>query len=340
MPSTLQDIRNKVRRMTGRPSASSLTDSEIDAYVNTFYIYDMPEHLRLQNLRVNYQFLTQANIAVYDFPKELYLTAMPPVYIAGYQTMMTQSREMFFRYAPEVNMLQTSVATGTGLPTTYNFTLTSVPVLPGFKRNPPGAYDIATDIPASTLNWNVLISGTNGAGVSVSLIDDGQGNFFDPADPDLTAPRGTINYITGVCSVTFSDDIGLGNPINAQAFPYSASRPRSIVFYQDQFALYPIPDQAYTVSLEAYMYPTALALATDSPQLAEWWQLLAYGAADKVFADNADFENMSKFRPLLDEQMRLCLRRTLVQAASERVSTIYDQSSSPAQFPAWGMFPF
>lgn len=357
VPNTLQDIRDKVRRITGKPSDAQITNAQIDNYINTFYIYDFPEHLRLQNLRVNYQFLTSANIPVYDFPKELYLTVMPPVFIAGYQSFMTQSREAFFRINPELGLLQQSVATGNGTAGPYTFTLSSTPILRGFKRNPPGAYENPSitypSIPASTLNWNVLISSEDGNGTSCSLVDEGTsltnpnvGNLWDPNDtitaaPPPGLPRGSINYLTGAVTATFNAVIPNGTPINIQYVPYVAARPQSVVFYQDQIAMYPIPDQAYTVSFECYMYPTALAVSTDSPQLKEWWQLLAYGAADKIFADNADMENMSKFRPLLEEQMRLCQRRTIVQQTSERVATIYSEQNNPVgQFPFGNMFAF
>jgi len=351
---TLADIRNKVRRITARPSAAQITDAQIDEYINTFYIYDLSEHLRLESLRYNYQFLTNANQAVYDFPKEFYLTNMPPVYIAGYQSFMTQSRENFFRINPELNFLQQSIATGTGAVGPYTGTLFNTPIMKGFKPNPPGAYtsSIVTDIPAKDINWNVLISGTDVFGNSVSLIDDGGstsgtnlGFLFDPADVSTVGPaRGTINYDTGVVNIGFFPFTGFataitaGAPINAQYIPYVASRPQSVVFFQDQFILYPVPDQAYTVSFEAYKYPTELLNAGDSPQLNEWWQLLAYGAADKIFSDNGDIENMQKFRPLLDEQMRLALRRTIVQQTSERTASIYTEQSGYGQFPFGNMF--
>ena len=132
--------------------------------------------------------------------------------------------------------------------------------------------------------------------------------------------------------------IPTGNAINVQYIPYVASRPQSVVFFQDQILVYPIPDQAYTVSFESYKYPTVLASSTDDPQLQEWWQMLAYGAADKIFADNADFENLNKFRPLLQEQMRLCQRRTIVQYTSERTATIYTEQSGGMQFPFGNLF--
>lgn len=359
VPNTLADIRTKVRRITGRPSEQQISTDEIDKYINTFYIYDMPEHLKLISLRYNYEFTTSANIPVYDMPTDVYLTAMPPVYIGGYQSYMTQSRDNFFRINLNLNFLQQSVYTANGTPGPYTGQfLTQTPIMPGFKPNPPGAYSTWTsngDIPAKYLNWNVLVSAlgapdsTSGISKSYSLVDDGQGNLFAPTDTSINPVnrRGTINYITGALSITnFVDSSGTpvtipsGNAINAQYIPYVASRPQSVVFFQDQFIVYPVPDQAYTISFEAYKYPTAFATTnpTQTPQLTEWWQLLAYGAADKIFADNADFENLQKFRPLLQEQMDLVLRRTIVQQTSERTATIYTEQSAFPQYPFGNLF--
>lgn len=351
VPSNLSDIRQKVRRITGRPSAAQITDSEIDNYINTYYVFDLPEQLRLQNLLVNYEFTTTANIAVYDFPTDIYLTTMPPVYIGGYQSYMTQSRENFFRVNPQLNFLQESASTGDGTAGPYIGTLIQTPIIPGFKPNPPGAYSDASiagnDIEAQFLKWNVVFSGLgapdpiSGIAPSITLIDDGQGNLFDAADTSVNpaSSRGTVNYLTGAFTLTnFSAVIPTGNKINAQYIPYVASRPQSVVFYEDQFIVYPLPDQAYTVSFEVYKYPTALAASGDSPQLKEWWQLLAYGASDKIFADNANFEDLKQFRPILQEQLNLVQRRTIVQQTNERSATIYTEQSQIPGFPFGNLF--
>lgn len=352
--------------MTGRPSPSQISNSDIISYINTFYIYDMPEHLRLQNLLVNYQFTTSANVGVYDFPRNMYLTAMPPVFIAGYQSYMTQSRQNFFRNNSELQFLQQSLYTGTGTSASYTGQfLTNTPILQGFKRNPPGAFSGSLDdCQTNQINWNVVISAdgppdaTSGLTPSYTLVDDGVGNLIDPQDPFIPgvttfipneyATYGTINYITGAVNITSFVENGTrtlktvpaGNAINVQYIPYVASRPQSAMFFQDQIILYPIPDQAYTVSFEAYAYPTSF-LATNlgtSPQLNEWWQLLAFGAVQKIFEDNADFENMAKFRPLLEEQLRLMMRRTIVQQTPERTSTIYTEQSGMGQYSFGNMF--
>lgn len=355
LPNTLADIRTKVRRITGKPSPTQISDSDIDKYINTFYVYDMSEHLKMESLRYNYEFTTTANIPVYDLPTGTFLTSMPPVFIAGYQSYMTQSRENFFRINPGLNFLQQSVYTGNGTNTGYTGQfLSNLPITPGFKPNPPGAYTAwssTNDIPASYLNWNVVVSAlgtpdpTSGIAPSITLIDDGLGNLFAPTDTSINPAnaRGSINYITGAISINnFTGSIPSGNPINVQYIPYVAARPLSVVFFQDQFIIYPIPDQAYTVSFEAYKLPTAF-LASDTlgvatPQLKEWWQLLAYGAADKIFTDTGDLENMAKFRPLLDEQMNLCLRRTIVQQTSERTATIFTEQTQFPQYPFGNLY--
>ncbi|MBE3085566.1 MAG: hypothetical protein IMZ64_05040 [Bacteroidetes bacterium] len=344
----MADIRQKVRRITGRPSDQQITDTQIDAYVNTFYIYDLPEHLRLESLLVNYQFLTTANRAVYDFPKELYLTNSTPVYIGGYFTYMTQSRSNFFLMNQQLQYISSQVTTGTGAtPGNYTFTLSNLPIVPGYKRNPPGAYTgSTTDALPKNINWNVLITaqgdpGADGIPVWYSLVDDGMGKLVSLNDTTVAGYTtfGTINYLTGAVSIPdfvnsalVAVDIPLGNTINAQYIPYMASRPRSVIFFQDQMTFWPIPDQPYSVSFEAYRYPTELAKATDDPQLREWWQLLAYGAADKIFTDNADFENASKFRPLLEEQKKLVQRRSIVQQTQDRTATIFTQQTGLGPF--------
>ncbi len=366
LPFTLSDIITKVRRITARPSSTQISDREIIRYINTFYVFDMSEHLRLESLRVNFQFTTTANLAVYDFPRNLYLTNMPPVYIGGYRSYLTQSRDNFFRVNPQLNFLQQSVYTGNGTsgPYTGQF-LTNTPIIPGFKPNPPGAYTANAQnlIPARYLNWTLIVSAlgtpdpTSGISPSVTLVDDGLGHLINPLDPGTTLVTGfnyagTINYVTGAINITnFLDSAGnnvaipTGNAINVQYVPYVASRPQQVVFYQDQFILYPVPDQAYTVSFEAYKYPFSFTVdvagnydGTLEPQLQEWWQLLAYGAADKIFADNADFENLQKFRPLLKEQMDLIQRRTIVQQTSERTATIYTEQTGLNQFPFGNLF--
>lgn len=307
VPSTLGDIRAKVRRLTGSPNLTQLTDAEIDENINTYYSYDMPQQLKLFNLKEEYQFYTQPNIDTYDFPRNEFRTVSPPLYIAGYESFWSQSRDQFYRTYPQLEFLE-EVSSGDGTVGPYTFTLTNIPCLRGYTA--PGN---------PTIFSQVLITGVDGSGGNRIARDDGAGGWIDE-DEDLLL--GTIDYVTGDVTVSFSSVIT--GTITAQNIPYVSARPQGMLFFNDLFFLRPVPDQTYKVEMDVYRTPTALISVGTSPELNEWWQYLSFGAASKILEDRLDTDGLSKIRPLLEEQQRLVLRRTLVQQSVERTATIYE----------------
>lgn len=324
--STLARIRTKVRRLTASPSQNQIADTEIDDYVNTFYLFDMPELIKLINLRSTYEFYTDPNVDVYAFPRNTYTNIFQPVYIAGYQSFFTQSREQFFRIYPQLEFEQT-VATGDGATNSFTFTLSNVPVMRGF-----------TYPPSQIVNSRVFVSFTDGAGISIIARDNGVGGFVD--ETGATTLTGTINYVTGVVTGLVFGSVPPANAaIIAQFVSFTASRPEALLFFNDVFVLRPIPDMAYKVSMEVQTQPTAFLASDnsipDSPELEEWWQLLAYGAAKKILEDRQDSTSIANITPEFENQKRLVLRRTSQQLAQERTATIYTEQT---QFPYGNFF--
>ncbi len=313
VPSTLGDIRTKVRKLTGSPDATQLTDAEIDEYVNTYYSYDMPQQLRLFNLKEEYEFYTQPNIDTYPFPRNTYRTVNTPAFIAGYQSFYSQSEEQFYRIYPQLEFIET-LTSGNGTAGPYSFTFTNTPFLRGYIA------------PGNPLVYSqVLVSGVNGAGGNEIARDDGNGGWVDEAGNALI---GTVDYVSGAATVTFANPVT--GDIKGQNIPYQAARPQAILFFNDLFFLRPVPDQAYKVQIEAFRTPTQLMAASQEPLLNEWWQYLAYGAAKKILEDRLDLDGLQRILPFLEEQQRLVLRRTLVQQTVERTATIYTEQ---VQFP-------
>ena len=301
VPSTLGDIRTKVRRITGRPSESQLSNTELDAYINTFYLYDLPEHLRLFNLKETYTFTTEPNVDQYAFTPNTYVSVEPPAYVAGYETSYFQDYDSFFTLYPFIQTIE-DLDTGTGVAGPYAGTITSTPVLAN----------------------RVLVSAQDGAGNTLVAIDNGAGVFAG----DVTG--GTINYVTGaIAALTFTAAIPAGNDIEVQYHPYAAARPQAILFYDDTFTLRPVPDNAYQVELQGYRVPTEMTIAADEPEYNELWQLIAYGTALKIFADNLDLESYQKVDMLFDKQKCLIERRTLKQLSNQRTATIYTDNAMP-----------
>ena len=346
--STLQAIQEKVRRLTRSPSENQLTTSQLNQYINTFVLYDFPEQIRLLNLRTTFSFYTEPYIDVYstsDDPNSplynfinKYISVHPPIYIAGFQSQFFEDREQFFGIYPFVNSIASIGPAGDGVSVQYRGVVNSQQAI-----NPPGSTQ-----QTALLRNNVLFSSVDLNNNGLALIDypisASIGNLYIPGNmASLTSKtvqdvNNYINYVTGAFTITFPTAPSIGQAINSQTVPQNVSLPQALLFYDGQFTLRPVPDQPYTVTMEVYTQPTELLSTSQSPDLQEWWQYIAYGAAKKIFEDRMDLESVQLIMPEFKMQERLCLRRSIVQQTSQRSATIYtDQSSTAGAYgPGWG----
>ena len=317
--STLQTIIEKVRRLTRTPSEDQLTTQQVGDYINTFVLYDMPDHIKLFDIKTTFtwyckpfvqRYLTDQSVLpitdpLYNF-QNLYMSVHPPVYIAGNEAVFTQSRSEFFSEYPMNASIQ-SIGTGDGVTTLFSGTLSTIPVLAGdvlFTSVDVNNRSLAAyDVPANPF--------------------DGTGTLFDS---ETNAALGVINYITGVFSLVWATAPVANQAVNAQVVPYEASRPDTVLYYDNQFILRPVPDQPYAITMDVFIRPTALLdTDTSTPILNDFWQYIAYGAAKKIFEDRMDMENVQNIMPEFKEQETLIMRKTLMQLKNERVWTIYAQ---------------
>lgn len=325
--STLAAIRTKVRRLTRSPSTAQISDSTIDEYVSTFFLYDFPEHLRLFSLRETFSFYTQPNIDTYETTtavstdplfnfKNKYITVHTPIYIEGYESYFSMDRTSFFRIYPIVAQEQQINQTGDGVTTLFTGTLPNTPVLPG----------------------TILFSAITAANVAMTYIDNFQSSILgNLVIPNQTAPvAGTINYVTGAYSITFSSAPAMGQNITCETFSYQPSRPNALLYFDDKFVVRPVPDKAYKIQMEVYKRPITLGNdPTLSPELEQWWQYIAYGAAKKIFEDRMDLESVQLILPEYKKQEMLVQRRTIVQQTEQRSATIYTDNTAGAYGSGW-----
>lgn len=349
--STLLAIQTKVRRLTRSPSEAQLTTDQINEYIDTFMLYDFPEHLRLFDMRTTFNFVTSPYIDVYPTNtvdptdqffnfKNKYITVHPPVYAAGFQMWYTQSRNEFFGNYPFLNSIQ-MIAAGDGVTASFTGTLNANPL--NLTPPPPPMNQF---IPV--LQNNVLFDSLDINNQGLSLVDipveDGNGNptndgnLYDPNNkpttpPTVIDPTNTINYVTGVYTITFTAPPAVGKPINSQSVPYQPTLPQAMLFYDNKFTLRPVPDQPYSINMEVYIRPTVL-LAGQSPDIEQWWQYIAYGAAKKVFEDRMDNDSVAAIMPEFKQQELLVIRKTIVQQTNERVATIYTPMTD--NYGGWG----
>jgi len=359
--SSLESIRIKVRRLTQSPSTAILSDADLDQYINTFIQYDFPEHLRTFKLRQSFTFycnpfqdtyVTDTTLPVtnplYNFQNK-YTTVHPPVYIAGYQSMYSQTPEEFYGIYPTINSIS-QIGSGNGAQTLFtgfiNINQSSFPPsgqqVATLLQNNVRFTSISVDNEGLTLTDVPLRDATTGqnsqfgrlynpfTGIPVAPI-------FYPTDFD---PNNWVNYVTGEFRVTFSSAPGVGQLVFSQTVPTICAIPQCILWFQNKFTLRPVPNQPYAINFEVYVRPIELLESNQSPELEEWWQYISYGAAIKIFQDRMDLDSVSLLMPEFRVQQNLVNRRTIVQNTNERTATIYTQTLSNGMgysgFGGWG----
>lgn len=329
---SLVNIQNKVRRLTRSPSEAQLTTAQLNEYINSFVVYDFPEHLRTFNLRTTFSFycnpyqdtyqtdtsVLPTSSVLYNFQNK-YLTVHPPLYIAGYQSLFTQSPEQFYGIYPQIESINL-ITQGDGSTTTFSGVIGNLnPPLP------PLSSSLTPILPGSVLFSSVDIGNAGLALYDVAHYpSDGQGTLFDA---NTQTPQGIINYLTGVYSLTFPNAPKAGANINSQVVYYQPSLPQAMLYYANTITLRPVPDQPYKISFEVYKAPIDLDSNNLVPELDEWWELIAYGASRKVLQDRLDMDSVALIDPEYKMQMTLRNRKTIVQYTNERPATIYVQQS-------------
>lgn len=370
--SSLLAIQQKVRRITRSLSPAILPDDVLNQYINTYVLYDFPETLRLFNLRSTFNFYTSPFVDVYyssvvDSPlynfTDKYIIADSPIYIAGFQALFSQSREQFFGIYPLVNSIVNIGTYGDGIVTQFTGVINSQ------QANVPSN----TTQLISLLQRNVMFSSVdiNGNGLALQdtpILDSTTGLPtiyglmynpylfndlpFNPITnlggyPQLALPApyigqsgfpaySYINYLTGQYVINFTTPPAQGIPINSQTVPTNPSLPQALLFYDGKFTVRPVPDQPYKINMEVFIQPTELLANEQTPELSEWWQLIAFSSAKKIFEDRMDYDSLNQMMPSLKEQERLVLRRTIVQQTTQRGSTIYSEQTSPQNGNSWG----
>ena len=304
--STLEKIKIKIRRITRNASSAQLSDSEIENYVNTFILYDMPANIKLDSLTEVITFFTVPNVDTYDTNttdtdhplynfKNKYTNVREPVYIAGIRASYYQSVEEFHNIYPASNG-KVSIGTGDGLITNFTGTLSDAPVLPS----------------------QVTVSSKDTVGNALLAYDDGEGGFIGDA-----SALSTFNYSTSQYYVSFTAAPAAGEDIWMQTVAYTAGKPNSLLFFNDKFTIKPVPDIAYRIEILAYKRPTQMLVNSQLPELSEWWEYIALGAGIKVLQDRLDMETVALLMPIFKQQEILIGRRKIMQNSEKRSVTIY-----------------
>lgn len=253
------------------------------------------------------------------------------------------------------------VSGGTWATSIYNGQTIASPLVPSINNDPGEESNPSLYFPQSRVQ-NLLITanayGPNGIGQTQNVTDDGNGNLiqifqtanqyspsnnsnqeygwtyyrqYASATPNV-AGSATINYQTGqITGLNFSLPIPMGTPIQIQYNSRILSMPLAIMLYQNQFTLAPTPDAGYTIQLTAYRSPIKALLAqsqSGNPELSEWWEILAVGAAKKIFEDRLDTEGVVYIDKMLKERYDIIETRTYAAIGQRQIYTIYTDQTT------------
>jgi hypothetical protein len=226
---TLADIRNKVRNLTGSPSNDQISDSDLNTYINNYYVFTMPFELKEQITDQFLKFKTTPGVNVYSFPGG-YFTDQPGCYADGFPLIFYQDPDIFFQDWP-LQYAVDNIAVGDGINASFSGGLQNPPVIIGslfITADDSNGFQqvVSDDGPAiieqiATGNGGATYTGTLGVFpiVAGSLsITDGIESFVDNGAGILTGSlggTGTIVYSTGVYSITFASVVAIGIGIDA-----------------------------------------------------------------------------------------------------------------------------
>ncbi len=337
----LMDVDARIQLFDLKTKYSFLTIPGIDQY--NMPLYDLQVELGSQGIN--------------SYP--VYQGFMSPARVNGINVPFYTQRADYFNLWPNYVQQISQSATGDGTTGPYTINLPFFPCLPGHVdisgiiatgnspvQDPLFAATIDTNIPSTSIYPAVYFTATDASGNNIVVQDSGQflsgnngGDLYGLLMAPRTSPFGysalvggysttlnTVNYATGVATVTFPTAIPIGTPINAQCFYILPGLPRAILYYNNVITLRNPPNTQYQVEMDAYLTPAAFLNTDQAVQFAYMSEYIARGAARKILADTGDVEQFQFYEPLFQEQETLVWKRSQRQFTATRTQTIYSSN--------------
>jgi len=279
---TFADIKKKIRQVTGRLSSMELSDDELLDRVNKFYQYTFPAEVKLDRNHTYYEFVTTTNEPYYDSP-DMFTNFEPPATLDSQLIEWFQDPAEFFACNP-MSVVTSVPWVGDGITAIFATTIASPLIYPGTTVITDNT-ETFVDTNKTWANSPVIITGTLG-GVA------------------------TITYNGGVIVANFMTAPDSGQNIYLSYTGFTAGKPRSVLYYNNQFQFSTVPDTAYRFRVKAYTKLAPFTLSTDRPLLDQWGPCIAYGTARDLHVDYGETDAYAEVTALYKEQISYVMNRT------------------------------
>lgn len=285
MTANLAYIRQVTREVSGNMSPGLLSNAELDQEINNFLRLEFLNEVKVDPQEQFYEFNTVIGQRDYSHPTE-YINFEPYVTVDRQECYYYQDPNVFEAKTTE-SVNASNAFTGDG--STVAFSDTFGP-------------------------QNVILAGS-------VIVNDSTETFTDDGLGVLSSDgggTGTVNYTTGAIAVSFGAAPSDGEAIWVSYIQLPRSRPTDMLFYENQFRFYPVPDNVYRVRMKGWKLPIALTSASQTPESQEWSLFIAYGAALRLLGRYGEMDKIAAVRALYEEQRTLVMRRTINQTINER----------------------
>ena len=203
---TLEDIRTKARRLTGRLSLTDFSNNELDDEINYYMQYEFPAEFKINRNYTTVQIILQKNVTEYVFPTG-YTNFVPQATVDRIGVTFYQEPDVFY----SENFVNVSSITDAFASSPYTNTIT-------VGTRPIRPYSVLVD-----------------DGTEVGK-DDGSGNLVSSV---TGSNAGTVNYTTGAVSYTFNTTPTVGDTIYLSYELLPTGRPHSVLMADNKFTVCP-----------------------------------------------------------------------------------------------------
>lgn len=274
----LQNIEQSTRQISGQLSATNLSSDQLQFFINSYYQYDLPRELKIDEFYVQYTFPLYQNVSTYvlpgDFTDGLAFTHVEPrLYVNGVPITYTQNTDVYYSIIQNNFSIET-IGVGDGVTTGFTYTTNFQPIVSGF----PSSVMIAS-IPGQT----------NPPGLQLQLTDDGQGNLTGDG-------TGTVDYVAGTLAFTFNSAPPVNSTIQVTYNYNQVGLPNTVLFYNRSFIFYPCPNTLYQARIDAFQQPQPLVNPDDVPLKPEWGEIIAIGAALKILRNFGQWDKYQEVK--------------------------------------------